>query len=257
MKKVFKKNQIIIAALAVMIAIAGYLNFTQRNGEDLADEDKSEVVDYDADEKTADDNLDDSDLVDLIKEGMDVDNLVDGDSEGTKDDSGQQVSDTGELVVDSQSEEGNQTDVEASGQGNTEDSEDKGSLGEAVLVSTTASPDYFINTRLSREQMRAKNRETLMGILENANVSEEDKAKATQEIINLTAISEKENATESLLEAKGYSDAIVRISDEGVNVIVNAISLTEQDIAQIEDITKRETGADISEIVIAPVVVTE
>ena len=28
MKRVFKKNQIIIAALAVMIAVAGYLNYS-------------------------------------------------------------------------------------------------------------------------------------------------------------------------------------------------------------------------------------
>ena len=30
MKKIFKKNQIIIAALAVMIAAAGYLNYSGR-----------------------------------------------------------------------------------------------------------------------------------------------------------------------------------------------------------------------------------
>ena len=41
-----------------MIAIAGFLNFTQRNQDDLADENnKSEVVDYDTDDKTASDKL--------------------------------------------------------------------------------------------------------------------------------------------------------------------------------------------------------
>ena len=78
-----------------------------------------------------------------------------------------------------------------------------------------------------------------------------------QEIINLTSISEKEQSTETLLEAKGYSDAIVRITEENVTAIVNAASLNEQDVAKIEDIVKRETGADIKEIVIAPVVVNE
>ena len=29
-KRVFKKNQIIIAALAVMIAVAGYLNYSEK-----------------------------------------------------------------------------------------------------------------------------------------------------------------------------------------------------------------------------------
>ena len=31
MKKVFQKNQIAITALAIMIAVAGYLNFTEQN----------------------------------------------------------------------------------------------------------------------------------------------------------------------------------------------------------------------------------
>ena len=31
MKKVFKKNQIVIAVLAVMIAAAGYLNYSGKN----------------------------------------------------------------------------------------------------------------------------------------------------------------------------------------------------------------------------------
>ena len=34
MKKVFKKNQLIITALALMIAVAGYLSFTDKNGND-------------------------------------------------------------------------------------------------------------------------------------------------------------------------------------------------------------------------------
>lgn len=34
MKKVFKKNQLIITALALMIAVAGYLSFTDKNGKD-------------------------------------------------------------------------------------------------------------------------------------------------------------------------------------------------------------------------------
>ena len=253
MKKIFKKNQIIITALAIMIIIAGYLNFSQRNAAEEANIGEGEVVDYDTNGSTLLDNINDSDLVDLIKDGKDVEDVADISDE----DIGQQVSDTGELVVDSESGEGIQTDAEASDQGNNEDSNEQTPPGEAVLVSTNASPDFFINARVSREQIRAKNKETLMGILESASVSEEDKSKATQEIIKLTSISERENSTETLLEAKGYSDAVVSISDEEVSVIVNAVSLNDQDVAQIEDITKRETGVDIKHIVIAPVVVTE
>ena len=37
MKNVFKKNQIIISALAIMIAVAGYLNFTREKADNDVD----------------------------------------------------------------------------------------------------------------------------------------------------------------------------------------------------------------------------
>lgn len=262
MKKIFKKNQIIITALAIMIVVAGYLNFSQRNASEEVKVGEGQVLDYDTNEKTASDDLDDSDLFGFLQKGEDVEGVVGedtGDNGGGADefadisdeDQFQQVSDTGEIISDTEANA-----KSTSGEVADDDSQEDSAPGEAVLVSTTASADYFINARVSREQLRAKNKETLMGILENASVSEADKSKATQEIINLTSISEKENATETLLEAKGYSDTVVSI-DENVNVVVNATSLNEQDIAQIEDIIKRETGVEVTEIVIYPVVITE
>ena len=46
MKRIFKKNQIIIAALAVMIAAAGYLNYSGRlfSGEDDAQEANADLA---------------------------------------------------------------------------------------------------------------------------------------------------------------------------------------------------------------------
>lgn len=268
MKKIFKKNQIIITALALMIVIAGYLNFPKGDSTDEANTDKSQVVDYNKDEKTALDNLDESDLLDFLKDGSNVKDVL-GDKAEDKagdssevadknDDDLQQVSDTGEIIVDKndKGEDDKEEDQKSEDEKDIE-TNDQTSPGQAVFVSTTASPDYFLNARLSREQLRDKNKETLMGILENASVSEADKSTATQQIIKLTSIAEKENATEILLEAKGYNDAVVCMTDKNVNVVVNAVSLNEQDVAQIEDIIKRETGADVKEIVIAPVVINE
>jgi stage III sporulation protein AH len=67
-----------------------------------------------------------------------------------------------------------------------------------------------------------------------------------------------ENDTETLLEAKGFEDAIVIMSEDGnIDVIINADSVTEQEMAQVEDIVKRQTGAESSKIVISPVVIEE
>ena len=69
---------------------------------------------------------------------------------------------------------------------------------------------------------------------------------AIQDMIDLTEVSEKENAAETLLMAKGFSDPVVSITKDKVDVVINAPSITDPQRAQIEDIVKRkaEVGAD-------------
>jgi len=71
--------------------------------------------------------------------------------------------------------------------------------------------------------------------------------------MQMTEISEKETATENLLAAKGFSEAVVTILSDSVDVVVNADDLTESQIAQIEDIVKRKTECSADKIVISPV----
>ena len=232
-----------------MIVVAGYLNYSQKNA-DKNDQNVGggEVLDYDSHSDTAGDRLEDGSLVDFLTQGANKEDPInkgeDSDEIGDISDDDLQVTDTGEVMKQEGEEE-------------TKENGDKAAPGEAVIVSNTTTSDFFINARVEREQIRAKNKETLMDLIDNSNTSESDKALATEEIIKMTAISEKENATETLLEAKGYSDAVVRINEEDVNVIINAVSLNEQDVAQVEDIVKRETGVDVTKIVIAPVVVND
>ncbi|MCH5265705.1 MAG: SpoIIIAH-like family protein [Lachnospiraceae bacterium] len=125
--------------------------------------------------------------------------------------------------------------------------------GEAVLVSNTVGSSYFEEAKLSREQTRAKNKETLTNLVNNQNTTAEQRDKAMNEIMKMTAISEKETATENLLAAKGFQEAVVTIVDDSVDVIVNAEDLTQQQIAQIEDVVKRKTECSADKIVISPV----
>jgi stage III sporulation protein AH len=258
MKKIFQKNQIIIIALAMMIIIAGYLQFSQRGDEEPGlNVGDNNVLDYDSNNETAGDNLLDSDLVDSLLEGTDVKDVINENQDADdaakdneedeyadiSDEDIAKVSDTGEVIADAETDE---------------EGDDKAAPGEAVLVNTTVLPDYFANAKLVREQDRAKSKETLMGIIDNAKVTEKEREAATAEIIKLTTMSEKERSTETLLEAKGYSDAVVILNDDGkVDVIVNAASLTEQDIAQIEDIVKRKAEVETSQIIISPAVAKE
>ena len=80
-----------------------------------------------------------------------------------------------------------------------------------------------------------------------------EREKAMNEIVAMTAVNEKETATENLLAAKGFQDVVVTIVDDSVDVIVNAESLKEQQIAQIEDVVKRKLECASDKIVISPV----
>lgn len=122
--------------------------------------------------------------------------------------------------------------------------------GEAVLTSGLTVSDYIAGVQLNREQIRAKNKETLNSIINNVNIDEAAKQEAIQNMIALTAVAEKENAAETLLQAKGFADPVVSMTDGKVDVVVNAASITDQQRAQIEDIVKRKTEVGADAIVI-------
>ena len=209
MKKIFKKNQVIITALALMICAAGYLQFSDAGvgGED--------------------------DFTPGITSGTDMAFTEEGDGL-TESVDGMTITVTGR-------------ETETADAGETS-AEEEHQVGEAVMVSTTLQGNFTTNARLVREQRRAQSKETLMAIIDNASLSEEQKASAVETLVNLTTIAEKENAAELLLEAKGFADPIVNISENEVDVVINAISVTDQQIAQIEDIVTRKTGYEVENI---------
>ena len=85
--------------------------------------------------------------------------------------------------------------------------------GEAVLTSSMVSNvDFAAEMKLAREQVRAKNKETLLDIVNNSTLTDEQKQAAVDQMISLTDIAEREAAAEMLLEAKGVTDVALRIT---------------------------------------------
>ena len=119
-----------------------------------------------------------------------------------------------------------------------------------MLTSGMNVADYIANVQLNREQIRAKNKETLMGLINSTSIDEAAKQQAIQDMIDLTEIAEKENAAETLLMAKGFLDPVVSITGDKVDVVINASSITDPQRAQIEDIVKRKTEVGADQIVI-------
>lgn len=246
-RKLFRRNQIIITTLAVMIAAAGYLNYAGKRdleaGSRLSQAGSLELSVEDlmaenlaAQSETVSDILSlDNDPAEgeVAEAGPEDTSLALGDN-GTD---GEASTQEGELS-------GNSTDT-----GNTGESADPAGYenpGEAVLTSGMSVADYIAGVQLSREQIRAKNKETLMSLINSTNIDEAAKQQAIQDMIRITEISEKENAAETLLMAKGFADPVVSITDDKVDVVIHASSITDPQRAQIEDIVKRkaEVGAD-------------
>lgn len=205
MKRIFRRNQVIIAALAVMIAVAGYLNYSGR------------IFGGDKDAAEANSELTNMELLDISEE-----DLAETDGE----------------IASNDSEETDGT-VE-------------GTPGEAVLTSGEASA-VVAEAKVTREQVRAKNKESLMEIIDNQNLSDEQKQDAVNQLLVLTELTEKEAAAETLLASKGFDQAVVSLTQEGADIVVSAAELSDANRAQIEDIVTRKTGIAAENIVITPI----
>lgn len=227
---VIKKNQVIITALVVMIAAAGYLNYI-----DSGKGDTSEVV-----------VNDDGDISGLVPE----DYLT---AEGLDD----------EVSIAINSEESTQAGQSAENSepvaaGMTESSADTADVdapepGEAVFVNTSNDSSYFVQAKLDREQARAKQKDILTEMINNSNVDQNKKAECADAMLEIQQRIEKETAAEAMIEAKGFKEVYVRIDDDTVDIVVNKESLSEAEIAQIEDIVKRKTGVSADKIRISPI----
>lgn len=272
MKKLFRRNQIIVTTLVVMIAAAGYLNYAgkklpenevdvyEAGASDISQEDilaenqrvldaaggyeEIESLDQDWDQIEEAESVADSGEVSaqpeggMISEQIDaIENNIQPEGEGAMQLAQADTDPITETIsADAGTEEGDLTGLE--------------NPGEAILTSGMSVSDYIAGVQLSREQVRARSRETLLNIINNTNIEEAAKQEAIQNMIELTEIAEKENAAETLLMAKGFSDPVVSITDGKVDVVINAASITDPQRAQIEDVVKRKTEVGAENIII-------
>jgi stage III sporulation protein AH len=125
--------------------------------------------------------------------------------------------------------------------------------GEAVLVNAAGTVDFIVEAKLAREEMRAGNKATLMEIVNNETLTEEEKSAAVEKIVEMTENAQKESEAETLIQAKGYENVAVTITDSGVDVMVVADSLDSTARAQIEEIVKAKAGVSASQITITAV----
>lgn len=216
MKRLFRKNQIIITSLAIMIVIAGYLNFTADQTKPVKQEAAAETA-----EKIREENIQAEEAAAGAE--ADITSFPDEDLAS--------VSAEAESTADIETPEGEK-------------------VGEAVLTSSASAGAFSASAKLNREQVRSKNEASLLEIINNTDISEDMKADAIASMNRMTDRAEKELDAELLLEAKGFKDSVVSINDDSVDVIVGADEITDEQKAQIEDIVTRKTERNVSDIVI-------
>ncbi len=274
MKKLFKKNQIIITALALMIAAAGYLSYTHSSiGEegltqtsaDLTEEDYDIAYDetlVDADifaETEADTKLDDTAGADTKTDDADAKKTKQDKEKNKKSSAGgsnTNKSDAGGSDTDKNADGGNAAATgsnQAAADSKSQDTEIS-NPGETVLTSTGVSNvNFAVEAKLNREQVRSQNKEDLMEVINSTAISDKEKQDAVDKMVTLTDIAQRESDAEMLLEAKGFTDVVVSITEDAADVVLNMGDVTDAKRAQIEDIVKRKTKVSAENIVITPI----
>lgn len=260
-KKILRKNQIMITALAVMIAVAGYLNFagTKIGEEDFISVDGSSDLAYDLSEyDISDEDMyaislredtegtiqdyasaagENTDIASLDTDDVTItDNYLSNDMNAVSD-SGIDTTITGDDALAANIDESGATIIEQE------------IPGEAVFTSASG-VSTLAGAKLLKEQTRAQNKESLLEIIQSEDLTEEAKKEAISSMIALTETAQKESDAQMLLEAKGFAQTVVSISGDKADVMVEAANLTESQTAQILDIVQRKTDIVPENIII-------
>lgn len=224
--KFFKKNQVIISVIALMLMAAGYLNFTN-NGSDF--------------NKTAETgSLIDSEQMAAIGDAQLV-STKPAEANEIKDES---LNVTVENIIKNEIDSN-----EDSNKDNNKEADNKQENNPIETNSkTVTTSEYFTESRLEREKMYSQMIETYQKILEKSGISESQKTTAQSEI---KKINEQKNAimiTENLIKNKGYEDLIIFVNNTSINVIIKSKKLETEQIAQVQNIITRELNSKIENI---------
>lgn len=108
--------------------------------------------------------------------------------------------------------------------------------------------EYFIETKLQRDQMYSEMLDTYQQILDNSDISVDQKAIATQEINRITNVKNGTMIAENLIKNKGFDNVVILVNNGIVSVIVKSTLLNQEQIAKIQNIVSRELDVEIKNI---------
>lgn len=216
-KKGFRKNEIVIYAIALMLVTAGYFNYTsnidKNTLETYAQETQNELV-----------------------ENFVYENIISMEENSIS-------TEENNTLQNENKEESKNIDVSKN---ENEEDED---IGNAKLVNSDSVTDYFASSKLERDTNYADMISTYTKILEDNAVSETQKSNAMKEITKINNIKNAISVCENILSTKGFDNFVVLMNNNSVNVVVESKEkLTKEKVAQIQNVVSRELNSKIEDI---------
>lgn len=107
---------------------------------------------------------------------------------------------------------------------------------------------YILDMKMTREKQRNELTQDLNEMINNPSTTEESRKEASSMKLQLVKDQETELKIENLLSAKGFEDALVYISSENVNVVVNEEKLDKADAAKVFDLVAEQASVKYENI---------
>ena len=224
--KIFKKNQIIIYVIALVLMTVGYLNYTNKTKKldsiETSVETKSENLN-----NTNSDEIGDAKLV----SSNDITSNSSNDNENIIEENLDTSKRTEENIENEEEEEQNKTE-ETNGEINKEEVED----------------DYFDKSKLERDTIYSQMIETYENILNSENATETQKQAATDEIKKINDTKNSIMICENLIKTKGFEKSVIFVNNLSISIIIGKEEITAEEVAKVQNIISREMGAAIENI---------
>ncbi len=212
--KLLKRNQVIVYSIAVLLMVAGYLNYSTNTKQTL--ETSSQEVNTSSELA----NVGDARLV----SSSDI-------TENTNVSTNNETNTTNSV---------NSTTNATNTNTNT--------TTETSVTAENKNDDYFAKSKLERDTMYSQMLETYEKVLNSTNSLETQKQSATQEITKINETKNSIMVSENLLQTKGFENSVIFVNGDSISVIIGASELKKEEVAQIQNIIAREMKASIENI---------
>ena len=208
--KLLKKNQVIIYVIVLMLMAVAYLNYTTQTGEQSVE--ASMQMEARDDSNTS--NIGDATLV--SSNDISTDNETNNNILNTN---------TTNIIENETTTNTTQTNSIA-----------------------TSTDDYFTKSKLERDTMYSQMLETYENVLNSSNSLETQKQSATDEIKKINDTKNSIMICENLIQTKGFENNVIFVNGDSISVVIRSDEMTQEEVAQVQNIISREMKAEIENI---------